>query len=154
MSNYFTHGMILSFIYFQVVVLINIISNIIFLHHIHCKKEPVNFPFVSILVPARNEEKRISKCIHSLVRQDYPDYEVIVLDDKSSVATAAILGQIKVGEPTLEILSGAPLPQGFTGKNWACAQLAQHARGDLWLFTDADTVFQPHALRKIVGVMI
>ena len=69
------------------------------------------------------------------MRQDYPDYEVIILDDQPSDATATILGQIKVGEHRLEILSGTPLPQGFTGKNWACAQLAQHARD--FIFNDA-----------------
>jgi len=135
MANYFTHGIILSFIYFQAIVLLIIISNIILLHRNNRNKELVNYPSVSILVPARNEEKRISKCIHSLVRQDYPDYEVIILDDQSSDATAAILRQIQVGEPTLEILSGTPPPQEFTGKNWACAQLAQHARG--FIFNDA-----------------
>ena len=154
MANYFTRGIILSFIYFQAIVLLIIISNIILLHRNNRNKELVNYPSVSILVPARNEEKRISKCIHSLVRQDYPDYEVIILDDQSSDATAAILRQIQVGEPTLEILSGTPPPQEFTGKNWACAQLAQHAQGNLLLFTDADTVYQPHSLRKIVDVMI
>jgi chlorobactene glucosyltransferase len=154
MANYFTHGIILSFIYFEAMVLFIIISNVILLHRNNRNRELVNYPSVSILVPARNEEKRISKCIHSLVRQDYPEYEVIILDDQSSDATATILGQIKDGEHRLEVLSGTPLPEGFTGKNWACAQLAQHAKGDLLLFTDADTVFQPHALRKIVGVMI
>jgi chlorobactene glucosyltransferase len=154
MSNYFTHGIILSFICFQAMVLLIILSNIILLRRNNRNKKLFNYPSVSILVPARNEEKQISKCIHSLVEQDYPDYEVIVLDDQSSDGTATILGQIKVDEPGLEILSGTPVPTGFTGKNWACAQLAEHAKGDLLLFTDADTVFQPHALSEIVNVML
>jgi chlorobactene glucosyltransferase len=154
MANYLTHGIITSFIYFQAVILIIILSNIVLLHRIHLHKEPVNYPSVSVLVPARNEEKTIGKCIHSLLVQDYPDYEVIVLDDQSSDATDVILERIRVDNLRLNILAGTPPPEGFTGKNWACAQLAEHSKGDLLLFTDADTVFQPQALRKIVKVMM
>ncbi|MFZ0532564.1 MAG: glycosyltransferase, partial [Anaerolineales bacterium] len=154
MTNYFTHWMIMSFIYFQAVVLIIILSNIILLHRPRHQYKPVNFPSVSILVPARDEEKSISKCIHSLLRQDYPNYEVIVLDDQSSDDTVTILKRIEIDYPRLKVLSGSPPPEGFTGKNWACAQLAQNAQGDLLLFTDADTEFQPQALRKIVKAMV
>jgi chlorobactene glucosyltransferase len=83
-----------------------------------------------------------------------PHYEVIVLDDQSSDNTADILKRIKIEYPRLKILAGTPPPEGFTGKNWACAQLAEHTKGDLLLFTDADTVFQPQALREIVRVMV
>jgi chlorobactene glucosyltransferase len=154
MLDYFTHGMIMAFIYFQAVVLIIIISNIIQLHLINRKKELINYPCISILVPARDEERKIGKCIYSLLRQDYPNYEVIVLDDQSSDNTADILHNIKIEYPRLIILAGKPLPEGFTGKNWACAQLAQYAHGELLLFTDADTEFQPYALREISHVMV
>lgn len=153
MANYLTHGLIISFIYFQMVILIIVVSNIVILHRSRPQYKSTNFPSISILVPARNEEKRISKCIHSLLEQDYPNYEVIVLDDQSSDDTAVILGRIGAGNPGLKILAGTPLPQGFTGKNWACAQLGENAHGDLLLFTDADTVFHPQALRKIVNIM-
>ena len=153
MTNYFTHGLIVHFIYFQALVLMILLSNIILLHRPRHRSKSINFPSVSILVPARDEEKSISKCIHSLLVQDYPDYEVIVLDDYSSDNTANILKQIKIDYPSLNVLSGIPLPEGFTGKNWACAQLAQHAQGELLLFTDADTEFQPQALREIVKAM-
>jgi chlorobactene glucosyltransferase len=154
MANYLTHGIIISFIYFQAVVLIVILSNIVLLHRIHRHMEPVNYPSVSILVPARDEEKNIGKCIRSLLVQDYPNYEVIVLDDQSSDDTPVILERIRVDNPRLIILAGTPPPEGFTGKNWASAQLAEHTKGDLLLFTDADTVFQPQALREIVRVMV
>ena len=153
MANYLIHGIILSFIFFQAVVLIIILSNIVLLHRIHRHMEPLNYPSVSILVPARNEEKSINKCIRSLLVQDYSTYEVIVLDDQSSDTTADILKRIGIEYPWLKILAGTPPPKGFTGKNWACAQLAQHAQGDLLLFTDADTEFQPQALREIVKAM-
>ncbi len=154
MANYLTHGLIISFICFQMVILIIVLSNIVILHKPHPQDEPSIFPDVSVLVPARNEENRIGKCIRSLLEQDYPKYEVIVLDDQSSDNTAVILGRIGADNPRLKILAGTPLPQGFTGKNWACAQLAEHAQGDLLLFTDADTIFQPQALKEIVRVML
>lgn len=154
MMNYFTHGMIIGFIEFQAVVLIILLSNIYLLHRIKRHKNQVTTPYVSILVPARNEEKRISKCIYSLLRQDYPDYEVIVLDDQSSDNTPVILEGIRIENPSLKILKGSPPAQGFTGKNWACAQLAENAQGELLLFTDADTEFKPEALREIVKAMM
>jgi chlorobactene glucosyltransferase len=153
MANYLNHGIIMSFIYFQAAVLIIILSNIILLHRPRHRYKLQTFPSVSILVPARNEEKTISKCIRSLLVQDYSTYEVIVLDDQSSDTTADILKRIGIEYPWLKILAGTPPPKGFTGKNWACAQLAQHAQGDLLLFTDADTEFQPQALREIVKAM-
>jgi chlorobactene glucosyltransferase len=154
MANYLTHGIIISFIYFQAVVLIIILSNVVLLHRIHRHMEPVNYPSVSILVPARDEEKRISKCIRSLLGQDYPNYEVIVLNDQSSDDTADILQRIEIDYPRLQVLAGSSPPEGFTGKNWACAQLVQHAQGELLLFTDADTIFQPQALKEIVRAML
>ena len=154
MANYLTHGLIISFIYFQMVVLIIVVSNIVILHQPRPHDEPSNFPSISVLIPARNEEKRISKCIHSLLEQDYSNYELIVLEDQSSDDTAVTLGRIGVDNPRLKILAGTPPPQGFTGKNWACAQLAEHAWGDLLLFTDADTIFQPQALKEIVKAML
>ena len=144
----------MSFIFFQVVVLIIALSNIILLHRHRHQNEPMNYPSVSILVPARDEEKRISACIHSLLDQDYPTYEVIVLDDQSSDDTAGILQRIGIDNPRLKILAGTPLPEGFSGKNWACSQLAQHAQGDLLLFTDADTIFQPQTLKEVVRALL
>jgi chlorobactene glucosyltransferase len=154
MTYYFTHGLIISFIYFQIVVLIIVLSNIVVLRRIERRDELVDYPFVSILLPVRNEEDCIGKCVLSLLAQDYPNYEVIVLDDQSSDDTAIILKRIGIEHPGLKHFTGNPPPQGFIGKNWACAQLVQQAQGDLLLFTDADTVFQPQALRKITKVMV
>jgi chlorobactene glucosyltransferase len=154
MTVYFTHGMIMSFIYFQVVVLIIVLSNIILFHRLRRQNELMNYPSVSILVPARDEEKSISKCIRSLLGQDYPNYEVIVLNDQSSDDTADILQRIGIDYLRLKVLAGTSPPEGFTGKNWACAQLVQHAQGELLLFTDADTIFQPKALKEIVRAML
>jgi chlorobactene glucosyltransferase len=154
MTYYVTHGLIISFIYFQAVVLIIVLSNIMLLHRIRRHDDPLDFPSVSILVPARDEESRISACIFSLLGQDYLNYEVIVLDDQSSDGTAALLQHIGIDHPRLKVFTGSPPPQGYIGKNWACTQLAHHAQGDLLLFTDADTIFQPQALKEIVRAMM
>jgi len=153
MATYLTHGLIISFIFFQLVVLSIILSNILVLHCARLHVPPNDFPSVSILVPARNEEKSIDLCIQSLLAQDYPSYEVIALDDQSSDGTLTMLEQIASSQPRLKVLVGTPPPEGISGKNWACAQLADQSQGDLLLFTDADTVFKPHSLRLIVSSM-
>ena len=100
-------------------------------------------PFVSILIPARNEERNIEACLNGLLSQDYPAFEVLVLDDHSTDATPHILAKIAVQDARLRVVQGADLPDGWLGKHWACHQLAQLAQGEWLLFADADTVFHP-----------
>ena len=154
MVSYLTHGLIVSFIFFQLVVLVIILSNILILHRARHHIQSYNFPIVSVLVPARNEENSIRACVQSLLDQDYPAYEVIVLDDQSSDDTRNILEQIAADQPRLKVLAGLAPSTEISGKNWACAQLAQQSQGDLLLFTDADTNFNPHTLREIVSAIL
>jgi chlorobactene glucosyltransferase len=102
-------------------------------------------PSMSIIVPARNEERQIERCVRSLLAQRHPDYEVIVVDDRSADATRAILDRIAAGDSRLRVLGGTPLPEGWIGKSWALAQGVAIARGAWLLFTDADTVHEPLA---------
>jgi chlorobactene glucosyltransferase len=111
------------------------------------------WPRVSVLVPARNEERNVESCVASLLAQDYPDFEVIVLDDHSSDDTGPILARLAATDSRLRLLDGAPLPQGWLGKHWACHQLAQAATGVLILFTDADTYHEPDMLRASVSAL-
>jgi chlorobactene glucosyltransferase len=111
-------------------------------------------PAVSVLVPARNEEQTITKCVSSLLCQDYPDFEIIVLDDNSTDATREMLQHLPHPPETLRIMQGLELPAGWVGKCYACHQLAQHARGSWLLFTDADTVHSGHAIRDAVELAI
>lgn len=111
-------------------------------------------PKVSILVPARNEERNIKACVSSLLTQDYPNFEVLVLDDNSTDATPLILNQLKRANPRLKVINGAPLPEGWPGKHWACHQLSQQASGDYLLFTDADTRHEPDALSSAIAEML
>ncbi len=110
-------------------------------------------PSVSIIVPARNEERNIGRCVTSLLEQDYDDYEVIVVDDGSTDKTAAILDEIAHKHPQshkLWVLRLRDLPEGWAGKPHALHMGVQEARGDWLLFTDADTWHEPQALRFAV----
>ena len=111
-------------------------------------------PLVSVLVPARNEAHRITPCLRSLLAQNYPNYEIVVLDDHSEDGTASVvlgLGLSRENTSSRRLVEARPLPVGWTGKNWACHQLAAVARGEYLLFTDADTVHAPEALGACVG---
>ncbi|NTV97619.1 MAG: glycosyltransferase [Chlorobiaceae bacterium] len=112
-------------------------------------------PFVSVLVPARNEKLNIVRCVRSLLRQDYPNYEIIVLDDGSTDTTPVLLqGLREESGGRLRVLEGEPLPHGWHGKAWACFQLAREAKGELMLFTDADTSHEPYALRRSAAALV
>jgi chlorobactene glucosyltransferase len=94
----------------------------------------------------------VEACVRSLLSQDYTHFEVLVLDDGSTDRTAAILRDLG-SDGRLRVLSGAPLPPGWLGKNWACHQLASAASGELLLFTDADTRHHPRALLDAVTAL-
>lgn len=98
---------------------------------------------VSILIPARNEEKNIAACLDGLLCQDYPNFEIMVLDDQSSDRTGAIIQSYAQRDERIHLLHGQALPPGWTGKNYACHLLGQAATGDILLFTDADTRHDP-----------
>ena len=110
----------------------------------------MDLPLVSVLVPARNEEMNIESCVRSLLAQDYPRYEVVVLNDDSTDGTSDILAGLAASDGRLRVLTGRPLPAGWLGKHWACHQLAEVASGKLLLFTDADTEHHPQMLRDAV----
>ncbi len=154
METYLPHDLILHIILFQVVVLGVVLSNLLLLHRSRKHKPPDEYPMVSILVPARNEERNIGACLQSLLEQDYPSFEILVLDDQSSDGTLAILTQLAYLHPKLKVLEGQPTPEDLLGKNWACSQLARQAQGELLFFTDADTIHQPRTLQSIVTAII
>lgn len=109
-----------------------------------------DWPRVSVLVPARNEERCISACVESLCQQNYPNYHIVVLNDGSTDATGTLLADLQTRYQHLTVVTGSPLPDGWVGKSWACHQLSQQATGEYLLFTDADTVHQPDTLRAAV----
>ena len=109
-------------------------------------REPKSdLPSLSIIVPARNEEQNIARCANSLLSTRYPDFEVIVVDDRSTDATRRIVDAIAERDPRLKVVAGEQLPDEWVGKPWALAQGARIARGAWLLFTDADTEHDPLA---------
>jgi chlorobactene glucosyltransferase len=144
-----------SVIWFLAAGLIIGLGNSFFVRRLRRRLSPMGrSPFVSILVPARNEAMTIKDCVRSLLAQDYPAFEVIVLDDHSTDGTRSILEEIQKGSPGLKILNGKPLPAGWLGKHWACYQLARTASGEFLLFTDADTRHEPYALRDSLATLL
>lgn len=93
---------------------------------------------VSVLIPARNEEKNISKIIGDLLFQDYSNIEILVFDDQSTDKTAEIVRAIAKKHDNMQLISSEGLPNGWLGKNYACHSLALRAKGNYLLFVDAD----------------
>ena len=96
-------------------------------------------PKVSIILPARNEENFIGNCLDSLIKQDYQNYEIIVIDDSSDDSTWKIISEYAKMNSKIVPVSAKPKPDGWVGKNWACMEGYHKAAGELLLFTDADT---------------
>ncbi len=105
-----------------------------------------NAPLISVCVPARNEENNISKCVESILAQDYPNFEVIVLDDRSTDATLTQLNRFAARDSRLLPISGSDLPEGWAGKPHALYQASAVAQGEWLCFVDADTFLKPNAL--------
>lgn len=104
-------------------------------------------PSVSIIVPARNEERALPTLLRSLLAQEYPNFEVVVVDDDSTDATGRIADEFAHADDRVRVIHGAGPAPDWTGKNYACYLGAQAASGAWLLFTDADTEHAPGALR-------
>ena len=107
---------------------------------------PSHAPLISVCIPARNEERNIRACVEAMLAQDYPNLEVIVLDDRSTDATPSILADIASRDPRLRPINGSDLPEGWAGKPHALHQASAVARGEWLCFVDADTFVMREAL--------
>ena len=103
-------------------------------------------PKVSVIVPARNEEREISATVGSLLGQRYANLEILVVDDQSTDGTAAEARHAAGTDPRATVLAGRPLPDGWVGKSWAAWQGYEHASGEWLLFTDADVEHSPDSI--------
>lgn len=110
-------------------------------------------PPVSVIVPARDEEMNIERCVRSILASIYPALEVIVVDDQSRDRTGEIARGVAAGDARAHVLETPPLPAGWFGKQWACATGARAAHGELLCFTDADTTHAPDLLARAVNAM-
>jgi cellulose synthase/poly-beta-1,6-N-acetylglucosamine synthase-like glycosyltransferase len=107
-------------------------------------------PRVSVIAAARNEERNIREALASLLALDYPDLELILVNDRSEDRTGAILEQMALTSPLLKVVQVQELPEGWLGKNHALWCGARQASGTLLLFTDADIVMAPTVLSRAV----
>jgi chlorobactene glucosyltransferase len=108
---------------------------------------------VSVIVPARNEAANILTVVRSLLGSTYRPFELIIVDDRSTDDTAERVRTLE-SDPRIRLITGGELPEGWFGKPWACVQGYRQARGEVLLFTDADTKHDPELLGHAVGAML
>lgn len=141
-------GSLVNRAYLIVIVCINayflatVIANVVYFRRATHRPRIRSGPFISVIVPARNERTRIADCVRSLLSQSYADYEVIVVDDDSADETRCIVAALAEHDSRLRLVSSDSLPQGWFGKAHALSLGAEIARGEILLFTDADTVHE------------
>lgn len=114
---------------------------------------PVDGRPVSVVIPARNESGSIETVVRSILASRYQPLELIVVDDRSTDGTAAAVARLAAEDPRVRLVHGEPLPEGWYGKPWACAQGARAAHFPLLLFTDADTRHEPELLGRAVAAL-
>lgn len=107
---------------------------------------------VSVLIPARNEENTIENAVRAVFSSTVRPHEVIVCDDRSTDKTPEILEALQKEFKELRVIQGTPLPQGWIGKPYACEQLAQAAKGDVFLYLDADTRIEETGIARILSL--
>ena len=115
--------------------------------------EPGPLPRVSVLIPARNEERSIGPAVESVLESVGVELEVIVLDDHSEDRTAEVVREITARDLRVRLEPAPPLPVGWCGKQWACHTLSKHARHDVLTFLDADVRLTPLALARMYGFL-
>jgi len=111
---------------------------------------PADAPLVSIIIPARNEDRSIEGTLRCFLMQQYPSFEIILVNDRSTDRTGEIAEEIARDDGRLRVVHGEEPPPGWLGKPWALHEGSLVARGDVLLFVDADIVYHPHALGAAV----
>ncbi len=112
---------------------------------------PAEIPLVSVIIPARNEQRNIAAALRSVLAQDYPNLEFMLINDRSTDHTGEIMRQIAAHEARLRVLDVSELPAGWLGKNHALWLGAARADGELLLFADADVIMEPTVIRRAVA---
>ena len=113
--------------------------------------EGIIYPSLSIVIAACNEEESIEQAVTQLINQDYHDFEVIVVNDRSTDRTGGILAELDIKYPQLKVITITNLPPNWLGKNHAIYQGVKYATGEWLLFTDADVMFSPDSLKKTIS---
>ncbi len=115
---------------------------------------PHHNPKVSVIIPARNEEGFIERCLGSLVNQDYENYEIVAIDDGSEDRTGEMIKKIAQDHPKVKYVLAGPKPEKWMGKSWACVEGYRKASGELLLFTDADTTHSKNTISLSVSHLL
>lgn len=137
---------------FTVVRLLIVFSNV-FLFQWLGRGKPKSFPLISVLIPARNEEDNLGKLLFELSRHDYDAIEVHVYDDLSQDRTYSIARGFANKDNRFHAHKGGELPKGWMGKTHACHRLASHAKGEYFLFLDADVIISKGLLKNALSVL-
>jgi len=149
LSPFYYYSLIIVSTYFFILSLANHYEMWRFTHG----PEIFDGPLVSVLIPARNEEKNIERCLDSLKNQLYKNYEILVLNDNSTDRTGKILDRIAAKDPRVRVFTGNTLPDDWYGKPYALHQLSSNAKGEILIFTDADTIHSPASISWAVTNM-
>ncbi len=115
---------------------------------------PVNPPLVSIILPARNEAHQIEPYLESILQQDYPNLEIILVDDGSEDGTAEIFKKFAETDSRVVFVQGKPVPEGWMGKAHAMVQGYESSKGEWLLFTDAHTRHAPSTLSRMLSLIL
>ena len=115
---------------------------------------PANPPLVSVVIPARNEARNIERCLRSVLSNDYPRFEVVVVNDGSTDATGDIAQSIAATDNRARVIETQGLPEGWFGKQWACETGAHATSGEIILFADADTTQSSDLITRSVNAML
>ncbi|WP_167611991.1 glycosyltransferase [Maribellus sediminis] len=110
-------------------------------------------PLVSILIPARNEEQNITRLLKDIQTQSYKNIEVLVYNDQSEDQTAAIVQKFVAEDKRIKLINAEGLPDGWLGKNHACHRLAEKAKGEYYLFLDADVRISGEIIHQTVSMV-
>lgn len=110
-------------------------------------------PTVAVVIPARNEAHNIERCVRSVLTTTYPSLGVVIVDDRSEDGTGDIARRIARTDARVRVIDAPPLPPDWFGKQWACAQGAAAANGEIICFADADTIHSPDLLPRAINAM-
>lgn len=135
---------------FSVVQLLVVLSNLFFRPKLY-PVQSFSTPLVSVLIPARNEDKNIGNLLRSLQTQNYSALEIIVFNDQSSDNTQKIVNDYSKKDQRISLINSTNLPPGWMGKNYACHQMAQKARGEYYLFLDADVILSNNIIAESIS---
>jgi len=148
------HGILVAAVLYGLLLLLLVLVNLAATPRLSRTAVPERpFPRVSIVIPARNEERALAAAVGSQLAQDYPDFELVVVNDRSTDRTGAILETLARGHPRLRVVAGSEPPSGWLGKPHALFLGAQAASGEILLFVDADVRYHPRTLREAVSFL-